>query len=851
MTTTTTDASGRRPNAGLAIGAVVFVCLFAIGTFSARDPDFDLLFGVEGYRLLGVPVFVFCAAALLVIVLVPGVAGSLARLLAAAVGRIPLRARLPLLLLGSGAAFYGITNYNASGDSGSVVMRLSLEMVYPSNALTNWVFHALSLLGLDPREAIRITSCLAGILFALAARGIGREAFPDGPRRAAVTGLLLTSGTAGLFFGTLEVYPLLVAGSAFYLWLGLRWLNGNGRGIWPPLCLGVVFWLHMSAGLLLPSLGLLANRGRFWPIDLWRWVKWGILFLIPVAVFALCLFLFTWSGALPEAGPDRYGTLLGAGDEGMLLPLTFTPFDPFRRYAVFDLEHFVGVLNLLALVAPAGLLLLFIGRRPWRSGTFRFIAVAALFLVLFPNFWNISFELRRDWDLFSGMGVPLVLLGALAFFSVSRPRSQVVRVLAVSVFCFLPQVLSNHVDPGHRREYSRLLGEQSLDTVLASASTAAAVLAADSAGDHSPLVLEQVCDFAIRRSGAFRVSRPGLDPARFKGDLTASLAGVRWPAGIRADPGYWAERITEEARNFLAEIYSGRQSSPGPGMFAYAAVSRALVRVSEEGGVGSKVAALALEPFLLDAVDCAVHRQGMFEFDAPRFELKRLGETVEEAIAEYVDPETPIDAGAVVASITRTLNIRRAEEEGLRWVALLRTVKRWDGEAAKLKPPGFAAAFNRAEQVSTWDPARAEDLVRHLLERVPGDPACLALHGALLTLQGRLEDAKEVLREAIAAYPTNLHPRFYVAWILDREGNRDDAIACLSRSLRVSGGGLNPQAPRLLMLLARLRRENGEDDIARALYEIALDRLHHTPGNVPQRDMAIKEARAALKALSR
>ena len=68
------------------------------------------------------------------------------------------------------------------------------------------------------------------------------------------------------------------------------------------------------------------------------------------------------------------------------------------------------------------LALLLSGRRPSKEPRFRFVAAAALFLFLFPILWNISFSIRRDWDLFSSLGPPVALLGALAWFGSRRRR---------------------------------------------------------------------------------------------------------------------------------------------------------------------------------------------------------------------------------------------------------------------------------------------------------------------------------------------------------------------------------------------------------------------------------------------
>jgi len=202
-----------------------------------------------------------------------------------------------------------------------------------------------------------------------------------------------------------DYWPAYDVAAAVYLRRGLREIREPGRFPWSPLVLGVTFCLHGSAGLLLPTLLLRRDRSL--------WLR-GALFLLPVALVFGALFLVTWGGEAPAAGPERYGTFLGAMDQGPLLPLTLTPVNVLHRYAVLDPDHLLGVANLLVLAAPVGLLLLLTGPWPRRDARFRFVLVAGAFLALFPLLWNVSYPLRRDWDLFSPVGVPLAVLGALA-----------------------------------------------------------------------------------------------------------------------------------------------------------------------------------------------------------------------------------------------------------------------------------------------------------------------------------------------------------------------------------------------------------------------------------------------------
>jgi len=305
----------------LPVAGLVILLLVGVGTFLPHPADPDLLFGLDRYRGLGPASFLVAASLLAALLLLPGLAQKVAGLLGG-LGAVPPAVGAVLTVAGSGALFWLLPNYSLSGDAGAILMFATAETVYPSNALTSWLFSgAGEMLALDPVTAIRLVSTLSGMVYAAAAVGLGRECFPPGARRIGLTTVLLTTGTVALFFGTIEVYAPMVAAVAVFLLFGIRHLHGKGRGFAPAISLGMAFVLHGAAGLLLPSLLVLAGRGRLLPLPIRRGLLLGLLFLLPVAATLLGLWFGTWEGVPPPPGPDRTGGFLGPGDEGPLLPL--------------------------------------------------------------------------------------------------------------------------------------------------------------------------------------------------------------------------------------------------------------------------------------------------------------------------------------------------------------------------------------------------------------------------------------------------------------------------------------------------------------------------------------------------
>jgi len=427
----------------LTLVGVGLAALFLAGALLPRHPDLDALFGAESFRT---SLFAYALATALVfwILRVPGVAGRLADFAAGLGTRVPYP-RLTVPIAAGFVFFFVLTSQRLSGDGATCIWCAAGGLVYPSNALTSYLHQGFAALpGLSLRDAVRLTDAVAGAVYVFAALGIARECFEDGARRTALGALLLTTGSVALFFGSIEVYAPLAAGIAVYLLVGVRFLNGRGSGLLPPLVLGVTFTLHGSAGLLLPSLLLLANEGRFRPFRVRRWLVWGGLFLIPVALVFGALWFLTWEGNPPQGQAWRVGSFLGAMGQGPIPPLVRSTANLTHRYALLDLEHLLGALNLWFLAAPLGLGLLAVGwRGRRRTPRIAWVASAVAFLAAYPVFWNVSYSLRRDWDLFSSLGAPLALLAGLVFLGAARGRRVAVGVVVLSVYAFAPFLVAN------------------------------------------------------------------------------------------------------------------------------------------------------------------------------------------------------------------------------------------------------------------------------------------------------------------------------------------------------------------------------------------------------------------------
>ena len=505
------------------ICGVALILAFAVAGFVVPlDPDFDGTFGLEAYRRFGPPVWAGASVLLLAVLLSDRLARRIERGAASAFRRVPRASGVALLVVGLTSAYFLLTDRSLSGDASGSVLNACRGQVAPSNALTGLLQVALvAALDVDPWLILRTLSCVAGACFVLTAVWTAESLFEHRSDRVSVVFLLVASGSATLFFGNIEMYAPLVAGLLLYLALALRCMSGATQLRWPALALGLAATLHGSALVLLPSLGYVAWCSPAAQRNVRRLAATTVAFLAPIAVTGAVMYFVLWDGTLPTGQTERFGNALGAAGQGPFLPWTLTPSNVNHRYALLDAEHVVGVLNVAFFACPVGLLLSLLGGR-W-SARARFLLLASSSLIGLALVWNVSYPLRRDWDLFATIGVALALLGAVRVLGSEVLPGRAARVAALCLYTFLPVVVSNTGDRVQRRAYANSMS-WAYDRALL---------------PESP-ISERVRPRVERSLARWRDATTRLDP-----DGVARRMSVAWDA-VRASDHATALRLTDE-----------------------------------------------------------------------------------------------------------------------------------------------------------------------------------------------------------------------------------------------------------------------------------------------------------------
>lgn len=436
------------------VAFAVLACVLAAGAVVPLSPDFDVTFGAEAWRRPGI---LACAGAALVAAallldarLAERAGDAIARIGAA----VPRTLRVPIVLAAALAAFVAVPDVSLSGDAMDSVARAQQGGIQPSNSLTSWL-HLLGVrLGLDAVAAVRATSIAAGVAGTACAILLGRALFDDGPRRVAATVLVCTTGAAGLWFGSVEVYAAPGAAIVGFLAASVAALRGRAPAWLACGVLGVAFGLHGLAGALVPAAAFVAWGGGG-PGAPRRVAACAAAFAVPVAIAFAALWVFEWRGAVPSGRAERWGNFLGASGDGPLVPLLPDP-GLRARYAFLDGEHLLAALAALFAAAPAAWTL--VAARVRGAATepriARFAVLALVPLAVFPFAWNFSYGLRRDWDLCSAAGWPAALLAAIVALREPASRVAAVRVSAICAFTFVPFVLTHAGTQRERRDFA-------------------------------------------------------------------------------------------------------------------------------------------------------------------------------------------------------------------------------------------------------------------------------------------------------------------------------------------------------------------------------------------------------------
>jgi tetratricopeptide (TPR) repeat protein len=300
-------------------------------------------------------------------------------------------------------------------------------------------YHLLNhLFNLDGASVYALISYLAGMLFVVFAIRMALLLGKNTSTRLFVFLILILMGTAELFFGYAEHYPLLCAGILIYIFYCLKYLQMETSFLVPLITLLILIPLHFSSLFLIPSLLFLF---------LWRDEKKSLTRLVKEKITWILLLglLILFGGLVFYLRKYNWFVL------GYLMPVFHGGYTG-SHYTLFSPDHIIDFLNQQLLISPIGfaLCLILLILRPKnlnvKNRFLQFLLIVALAQLLFNFIINPGLGAPRDWDLFASAGLGYTVL-ALFLFAQLSPDSRLSHLkpnlVIVAFLFFLPWILIN------------------------------------------------------------------------------------------------------------------------------------------------------------------------------------------------------------------------------------------------------------------------------------------------------------------------------------------------------------------------------------------------------------------------
>ncbi|MFH1744151.1 MAG: hypothetical protein ABIH23_34550, partial [bacterium] len=158
---------------------------------------------------------------------------------------------------------WGFRSVHISRDGFQCIEFISLDIWYeqlrePLTILLHRVAASILMpvLNFTPEQSLGMLSCILGIPTLLLFARIVRLWSKDGKHENTTPWIfaMMSGGFLLMWFGHIEVYPVLVAGICFMCALAAHCIIQGGSPIWPALAYGLLLPLHLSAVWLVPAM---------------------------------------------------------------------------------------------------------------------------------------------------------------------------------------------------------------------------------------------------------------------------------------------------------------------------------------------------------------------------------------------------------------------------------------------------------------------------------------------------------------------------------------------------------------------------------------------------------------------
>ena len=302
---------------------------------------------------------------------------------------------------------------------------------------------------MDSSTVYAIISCLAGVVFVFLALLLADFWGRERREKVLVFLILLSMGSAQLFFGYVEHYSFLYVFIFAFILSCLGYLKGKVKWFVPVAAFVLASFSHVSSLYLFPSLlFLFATKGRNGKSSSIR--KFLILGLGLVFVGLLLVMYKSYSWTIsPIFVPLSEDTYAAPG------------------YLLFSLPHILDFANQQLLTSPVGLIMLLAplacmsAKSLFKKSAFQFLLLVSAFQLLFGFLVDPDLGASRDWDLFSVAVLGYTILGLFILLHLLRDKPRFgylsLVLLLTSLYSTVPWILVNSHEQKSISRFQNLL----------------------------------------------------------------------------------------------------------------------------------------------------------------------------------------------------------------------------------------------------------------------------------------------------------------------------------------------------------------------------------------------------------
>ncbi len=365
--------------------------------------------------------------------------------------------KLPLTLLAIGICMWFLRSQNISPDGydwlkHSIVAKdwvRYLREPLGTFLLRLWVLGGIKLFHWDPYISITILDFICGFITVYLLWRVFQTLIPTVHCGFIFAWLLSSSGFTQIFVGNIEIYALLHVGLAFFLLAAVRYIQGVYPAYIPGIAFALLFCTHLSAGWWLPAFitlpfikVLAAKNTRNSIYDISAMIIAFVIIVISFGCFILeygfngnyyAMWEHFWSDEVMRVGTDA---------------AMFHSIDTF-----LDTQFYLTMLNEYFYMMPAiiPLLLVFaikIREKHKEQPEHYWLLILTGFYLIYTLVWHPDRAFPADWDIFSGLTIPLALTLGIYLAHLRLPDKAIQYILyqsiAFSSLFLLLQLLRNH-----------------------------------------------------------------------------------------------------------------------------------------------------------------------------------------------------------------------------------------------------------------------------------------------------------------------------------------------------------------------------------------------------------------------